>query len=63
MPIITLSPLRWDWAEFAKYLQSPAPPPTPYISDKIARDIGMSDADLARLRHVWPSDGTDRTRF
>jgi len=35
----------------------------PHISDDIARDIGMTPADLERHRFVWPSQSLDRTRF
>jgi len=30
------------------------------ISDHLARDIGLTDADLARHRFVWPSESKDR---
>ena len=31
-----------------------------HISDKTARDIGMTTAELARHRFQWPSQGKDR---
>lgn len=27
----------------------------PYLSDKIARDVGIEAQELAKLRHQWPS--------
>lgn len=60
MPILSLLPLRWNWSVFAKRKDVP---PMPYISDKIARDIGLDPIDLAEIRHAWPSQSTDRCRF
>lgn len=30
------------------------------ISDHLARDIGLTSAELARHRFVWPSESKDR---
>jgi hypothetical protein len=63
MPIISFLPLRWDWSSFAKIKDLRPDPPHPYISNKIARDIGLDPDDLAAFRHQWPSQGTDRCRL
>ena len=63
MPFFTIASLRWDWSSYAKFPRKPNFTPTPYISDKIARDIGMSPQDLALLRHEWPSQSKDRPLF
>lgn len=63
MPLISFFPLRWDWSSLAKIKGLRPARPMPYINDKIARDIGMDTAELARLRHRWPSQQTDRCRF
>ena len=63
MPIVLINPLRWDWSHFAQWLALRPETKMPYISDKIARDIGMSPQELARLRHVWPSESADHPRI
>jgi hypothetical protein len=60
MPLISLNPLRWDWSGFVRLSPRRKPEDMPHISDKIARDIGLSADELAELRHVWPSDSKDR---
>jgi uncharacterized protein YjiS (DUF1127 family) len=31
-----------------------------HLSDHLARDIGLGRNDMARHRHVWPSESTNR---
>ena len=63
MPFLTIAPWRWDWSRFAKLPPAPDIRPTPHISDKIARDIGLSRHEIELLRHQWPSEDPHRTSF
>lgn len=33
------------------------------LSDHLARDIGVTQAELDRLRHVWPSETQNHPRL
>lgn len=48
------------WLEKLRVHAAPAPPVPKGISDHLARDIGLSMADLERLRFEYPSDGPGR---
>jgi len=34
-----------------------------HLSDHLARDTGLSPDDMARRRHIWPSESVDRPRI
>lgn len=54
LPIVFTDPPRWDWFVFAVWTRKQTAALPPYISNKIARDIGMNPNDLAPLRREWP---------
>lgn len=37
-------------------------PDVPYMNSHLARDIGLSDIELARRQHQWPSETTHHPR-
>lgn len=39
----------------SRCIRTPRGPREPYLSDRMACDIGMHDADLAKRRIKWPS--------
>ena len=43
------------WARLTAHAR-PAPPTLKGVSDHLARDIGLSAAELEALRHEWPSE-------
>ena len=60
---------RRAWVGFAKIRQAfrallcrfraqarPQPPGLKGLSDHLARDIGLTAADLEEMRHKWPSE-------
>lgn len=58
MQLMTATAGIWD--RFVKW-SKPDPTALPKsISDQAARDIGMTEVDLARHRHIWPSQSGDR---
>ncbi len=48
------------WRRLAKLMRQRQTRLPKDISDNIARDIGMHDAELERHRFVWPSESKDR---
>lgn len=48
------------WSRFAKWPRPNRTRIPKSISDHIARDIGMTKAELERHRFVWPSESKDR---
>ncbi len=48
------------WLKKLQIHTAPAPPFPKGISNHLARDIGLSAADLERLRFEYPSDGPNR---
>lgn len=48
------------WFKKLQVRAAPAPPFPKGISDHLARDIGLSAADLEALRFEYPSDGPAR---
>ncbi len=63
MQLLSIAPWRWVWPRRAKFPPMPDISLTPHISDKIARDIGLSRHEIEVLRHQWPSESPHRATF
>ena len=62
---ISFAKIRQALAALKSMILAPSrrsPPTLEGISDHLARDIGLSPADLEELRHEWPSQTTHHPR-